>query len=198
MSFGELMMIVGAFNQVQISLRWFVDNFSSLADWRATRRRVAMFHRATATMDSLGQSANRIDLQETPGDSIRIDDLCIAAPDGSVRLSESHLELRPGEHTLIVGEHGATRALLLKAMVGMWPWGSGRIKRPSRQSMMFLPAQAYVPPGTLRAALVYPHAEEGYGEAAITRALAAVGLEHLRPFLDTADRWEQGLNEDEK
>ena len=29
MSFGELMMVVGAFNQVQTSLRWFVDNFSS-------------------------------------------------------------------------------------------------------------------------------------------------------------------------
>jgi putative ATP-binding cassette transporter len=32
MSFGELMVIVGAFNQVQNSLRWFVDNFSALAD----------------------------------------------------------------------------------------------------------------------------------------------------------------------
>ena len=35
-SFGELMVIVGAFNQVQTALRWFVDNFSNLADWRAT------------------------------------------------------------------------------------------------------------------------------------------------------------------
>ena len=41
MSFGELMMIVGAFNQVQRSLRWFVDNFSIIADWRATLLRVA-------------------------------------------------------------------------------------------------------------------------------------------------------------
>ena len=30
------MMAVGAFNQVQLSLRWYVDNFSSIADWRAT------------------------------------------------------------------------------------------------------------------------------------------------------------------
>ena len=36
MTFGELMMVVGAFNQVQQSLRWFVDNFSNIADWRAT------------------------------------------------------------------------------------------------------------------------------------------------------------------
>ncbi len=48
MSFGELMVIVGAFNQVQQALRWFVDNFSSVADWRATLLRVARFRKATA------------------------------------------------------------------------------------------------------------------------------------------------------
>jgi len=198
MSFGELMVIVGAFNQVQSSLRWFVDNFSQLADWRATRRRVATFHRATATMDDLGESADRIDLEERPGDSIRIDDLCIAAPDSSLYLSEKHVELKPGEHALIAGEHGATRALLLRALIGIWPWGRGRIVRPPRESMMFLPERAYVPPGTLRAALAYPHPAGTYDEADITGALAAVGLEHLRPSLDVADRWDRRLNEEEK
>ena len=198
MTFGELMMIVGAFNQVQSSLRWFVDNFSLLADWRATRRRVATFHRAAATMDGLGQSAHRIDLEENLVDSIRIDDLCITAPDCSVRLNEAHVELKRGERTLIVGEKGATRALLLRALVGLWPWGRGRVMLPSRQSMMFLPARAYVPPGTLRAALAYPRSTAEYDEAAITDALTAVGLDHLRPLLDTNDRWDQRLNGDEK
>jgi len=198
MSFGELMVIVGAFNQVQTSLRWFVDNFSALADWRATRRRVASFHRATAVMDNLGEAASRIDVKETESDTIRIDDLCIAGPEGSVSLDEAHVELKPGERTLIVGEHGATRALVLRALLGIWPWGHGQIRRPARQSMMVLPASAYVSPGTLRAGLVYPHSVSDYDEAAITAALTAVGLEHLRPFLDTTDRWDTRLNEDEK
>ena len=198
MSFGELMVIVGAFNQVQSSLRWFVDNFSALADWRATRRRVASFHRAAAVMDSLGESASRIDLKETPRDSIRIDDLCIAGPEGSVTLNDAHIEFKPGERTLIVGEQGATRALMLRSLLGIWPWGRGQITRPPRQAMMFLPASAYVPPGTLRGALVYPRSASDYDEAAINSALAAVGLEHLRPSLDTTDGWDERLNEDEK
>jgi len=198
MSFGELMVIVGAFNQVQSSLRWFVDNFSALADWRATRRRVASFHRATAVMDSLGESASRIDLKETERDTIRIDDLCIAGPEGSVTLSEANVEFKPGERTLIVGEHGVTRAIMLRALLGIWPWGRGQIARPPRQSMMVLPASAYVPPGTLRAALAYPHSAGDYDEAAINSALTAVGLDHLRPFLDATERWESRLIEDEK
>ena len=198
MTFGQLMVVVGAFNQVQTCLRWFVDNFSILADWRATRLRVTGFHGAVVRVDGLGQSVDRIDLEETPDPSIRIEDLCIAAADSSIRLSEANVEVRPGERTLIMDDRGSTGAFLLNAIIGIWPWGRGRITRPPRQSMMFLPARAYVPPGTLRAALAYPHAAGDYEDAAMTRALAEVGLEHLSPLLDTTDRWDRRLNEDEK
>ena len=45
-SFGGLMMAAGAFTQAQSSLRWFIDNFSAIADWRATLFRVASFRHA--------------------------------------------------------------------------------------------------------------------------------------------------------
>jgi putative ATP-binding cassette transporter len=198
MTFGQLMVAVGAFNQVQTCLRWFVDNFSILADWRATRRRVASFQRAAVTMDALGRTVDHIKLEETPGGSIRIDDLAIAGTDSSIKLSDAHVEMEPGERTLIVGEHGAAGTFLLNAIIGLWPWGRGRITRPPRQTMMFLPARAYLPPGTLRAALAYPRASADYEDSAIARALADVGLEHLQPLLDTSDRWDRRLNESEK
>ncbi len=53
LSFGGLMMAAGAFNQVQSSLRWFVDNFSTIADWRATLLRVADFRRAVLDCDTI-------------------------------------------------------------------------------------------------------------------------------------------------
>jgi putative ATP-binding cassette transporter len=198
MSFGELMLVVGAFNQVQTSLRWFVDNFSSIADWRATLLRVASFRGALVTMDSLGESTSRIDLQETESPAIRLDDLRVAAPAGAIRLSEGHVDLAPGERVLIAGERGAARTLLFRAIIGLWPWGSGRITRPARASMMFLPARAYVPPGSLRTAICYPCATHDFDDAATARALAAVGLERLQPLLDTTERWDQRLNDDEK
>ena len=198
MSFGELMLVVGAFNQVQTSLRWFVDNFSSIADWRATLLRVASFRGALVTMDSLGESTSRIDLEETGSPTIRLDDLQVAAPAGAINLSERHVDLAPGERVLISGERGEERTLLFRAMIGLWPWGSGRIARPPRESMMFLPERAYVPPGTLRTALCYPCATHEFDDAATVRALAEVGLERLQPLLDTTERWDQRLNDDEK
>ena len=198
MSFGELMLVVGAFNQVQNSLRWFVDNFPSIADWRATLLRVASFRGALVTMDSLGESTSRIDLEETGSPTIRLDDLQVAAPAGAINLSERHVDLAPGERVLISGERGEERTLLFRAMIGLWPWGSGRIARPPRESMMFLPERAYVPPGTLRTALCYPCATHEFDDAAAVRALTAVGLERLQPLLDTTERWDQRLNDDEK
>jgi vitamin B12/bleomycin/antimicrobial peptide transport system ATP-binding/permease protein len=43
LSFGELMVVVGGFYQVNQSLRWFVDNFALLAEWRAALLRVIKF-----------------------------------------------------------------------------------------------------------------------------------------------------------
>jgi len=45
LTFGGIMMAAGGFMQVQSSLRWFVDNFGTIADWRATLLRIASFRR---------------------------------------------------------------------------------------------------------------------------------------------------------
>jgi len=198
MSFGELMMVVGAFNQVQSSLRWFVDNFSNIADWRATLFRVATFRKAIVTMDELGQTASRIDFAEAEGGSIRIDDLHVASPGGCVTLSEAHANLDPGERVLITGDNGEQKALLFRAMGGLWPWGSGRITAPRRRSIMFMPVRAYVPPGALGDAVAYPDSADFYEGAAIAKALVDVGLERLEPLLDTVGRWDRQLTDDEK
>jgi len=49
--FGGLMMAVGAFNQMNSSLRWFINNVGSIADWRATLMRVADFRIALNKTD---------------------------------------------------------------------------------------------------------------------------------------------------
>jgi vitamin B12/bleomycin/antimicrobial peptide transport system ATP-binding/permease protein len=51
LSFGELMMVVGGFQQVNQSLRWFVDNFSRVAEWGATLMRVMTFREALLTFE---------------------------------------------------------------------------------------------------------------------------------------------------
>jgi vitamin B12/bleomycin/antimicrobial peptide transport system ATP-binding/permease protein len=79
-SFGGLMMASGAFIQVQSSLRWFVDNFSTIADWRATLLRVASFRRAVVDCDVLHDVASRIEFTSGEPGKLTIDDLEITSP----------------------------------------------------------------------------------------------------------------------
>jgi putative ATP-binding cassette transporter len=198
MSFGELMVIVGAFNQVQSALRWFVDNFSNIADWRATLLRVARFRKAILKMDDLGQAKSRIHFTEATDPSITIDNLHVASPAGGITLSEPHANMNASERVLITGDNGEHKALLFRAIGGLWPWGSGRITHPARNTIMFMPVRAYIPPGSLRAAVTYPRMIGDYDTPAIAEALAAVGLEHLESRLDEEDRWDHELTDNNK
>ena len=197
MTFGKLMMVVGAFNQVQQALGWFVNNFSGIADWRATLLRVGSFRSTLIAIDKFGEGASRIELDGQNEDSIVLDDLWIATPQGRLALSESRLEVKPGDRILITGEPDHERALF-QAIAGLWPWGGGRIARPHRRSMVLMPTPGYAPPGTLRESLAYPHPPHAFDDARIREAFAVVGLERLSPMLDQRERWDRRLTDSEK
>jgi len=199
LTFGEMMMAVGAFIQVQQALRWFIDNFSNIADWRATLLRVATFRQAILSVDELGTAASRIELVEGVNDGkFEIDDLEIASPTGSTMLSERHVEIAPGDHVLILGEPGTGKSVLFRALAGLWPWGAGRISLPPRQSVMFVPRRPYVPPGSLRAALAYPLPETTYKDEELVAALEYCGLKQLTSSLDREARWDRELSDDDQ
>ncbi|MCL2453034.1 MAG: ABC transporter ATP-binding protein/permease, partial [Alphaproteobacteria bacterium] len=160
MSLGGLMMAVGAFNQVQQALRWFVDNFSTIADWRATLLRVASFRLALLNLDKLGVETGHIELIETDEDQLVFDEVGIASSGGCTGLSEKHVTIHPGERVLIIRRGGKTS--LFSAIAGLWPWGEGRIELPPKETMMFISQQHYLPPGTLRMGLAYPAAPDQF------------------------------------
>jgi putative ATP-binding cassette transporter len=196
-TFGGLMMAAGAFTQAQSSLRWFVDNFSTIADWRATLQRVASFRSATFASDALDAAGNRIDFSDAgPSDRITIEDLQIVSPAGSAKLQEKQVEVRAGERLLIAGETGSGKTLLFRALAGLWPWGSGHVTRPRGAQIVYMPRAPYLPPGTLREVLAYPLKAESFGEQTFARVLSRMGLEHLVPLLDRTYRWDRELAQD--
>jgi putative ATP-binding cassette transporter len=197
-SFGGLMLASGAFNQVQSSLRWFVDNFSTIADWRATLLRVASFRRAVIDTDVLHDVESRIAFVAGDPGKISIDDLEIASPAGATMLQEKKIEIRTGEKVLIVGESGTGKTLLFRALAGLWPWGAGRVAHPRGEELLYMPRTPYLPPGTLREVLAYPSATAAFDAAAYAKALARLKLDRLVPLLDVSQRWDHELSEDEQ
>ena len=198
LSFGGLMMAVGAFNQVHNSLRWFVENFSAIADWRATLLRVASFRSAVMKTDVLHTVESRIEFADGEAGKIHIDNLEIASPTGCTMLKEKKVEIEQGDRVLIVGESGAGKTLLFRTLAGLWPWGDGRITRPKGESILYMPRNPYLPPGTLREVLAYPSAVASFEAPEFDAALKSTGLDNLIPKLDKQKRWDKKLSDDEQ
>ena len=198
LSFGSLMMVVGAFNQVQQSLRWFVDNLAQIADWRATLLRVTAFRTALPQVEAIGADAGRIEIVESAADRLVAENLQIALPDECATLEEPRLEVSPGERVQILGNAGAGKSTMFRLLAGMWPWGSGRVELPPRATIAFLPQRPYLPYGTLRAAITYPAPPDRFDEGAIVSILQRGELGNLASLLDRTDRWSRQLPLDEQ
>lgn len=192
LSFGELMMVVGAFQQVQQALRWFVDNVGTIADWRATLLRVTSFRDALTQLEGWEKSGDRIEFAEDPTGQLRFENVRINTPVGPSHLVEGDVEVKPGEHVLVVGKPASGKTTLFLAIAGLYPWGTGRIFLPHASTMAFLSQRPYLPPGSVRDALGAPHGDLAT-DAEIIAALKRVGLGELSGSLDVIERWGEEL-----
>jgi len=198
-SFGGLMMAAAAFTQAQSSLRWFVDNFSIIADWRATLLRVTDLRRMLASDLEARASGSRIAYEEGEGGTLAIEALEVRSWSGHDRLDVSGLVVHRGQRVLILGTPGAEKTLLFRSLAGLWPWGSGTVRRPGGETIHYMPrGTPYIPRGTLAEVLSYAMEPTTYPRDAMVAALASVGLQRLEPLLDRKGRWESELSMDEQ
>jgi putative ATP-binding cassette transporter len=195
LTLGGLIMVAGAFSQVQWGMRWFVDNFSHLADWRASVFRVARFREALDGLPAIEEGAEEIKRGPHPDGHLTFEGVRILLPeDGHILIEDASVSVIPGERVLIVGETGAGKSTLFRAVAGLWPWGSGTILTPPPETMAFLPQRPYLPLGTLRNAVTYPHPPEAFSDADVRQALERCDLSNLVAKLDLVERWDRELS----
>ena len=194
LSLGGLIMVAGAFSQVQWAMRWFVDNFSRLADWRAAIHRVARFREALDHLPAVEEGSEEITRAPHPEGNLAFENVRILLPDGHIIIEEASASFAPGDRALITGETGAGKSTLFRAVAGLWPWGSGTILMPPPEAMAFLPQRPYLPLGTLRNAVTYPSPPDAYSDADVRQALRRCDLGSLIPKLDRVERWDRELS----
>lgn len=190
---GELTQFTQSSMKVRVALSWFIYKYKDIALLRSVCRRLAEFDESLGTPGHPG-----ISLQTQGGEALEVQALEVCRPSGEALLSLPRWRVAPGERWLVKGPSGAGKSTLLRALAGLWPHGSGHISWPAGARMMFVPQRNYLPPGSLRAALSYPAAEQAFSRAECLRALQDVRLEALAGELDCIDDWARRLSPGEQ
>ena len=199
MTLGEVMQAASAFMIVQVAFNWLVDNYPRLADWTASACRLASL---LVSLDRLEraereETMGRIVRQSSEDGALRLRDLSVTLDDGSAVVNEADIEITAGEKVLVVGESGTGKSTLVRAIAGLWPWGTGEI-RIKFEGLLLMPQQPYVPLGTLRRAVTYPLSPDEVDDALVRKTVEEVGLGHFLDRLDEDTGWEHVLSGGEK
>jgi putative ATP-binding cassette transporter len=197
---GQVTQLAGAFIQVQLAIAWLVDNYRAIAQCYASILRVTELSRAIETVDGDldARHSGGIILAPSSSGAVRFDELTIADRSGRVLIDRANARIEPGEKVMISGESGTGKSTLVRAVAGLWPWGTGVIALPEGGSIAFVPERAYMPVGSLRAALLYPAQTAAVDDPILTEALVKAGLGYLADRLGDVDRWDQVLSNGER
>lgn len=153
-SLGGLMQVVSAFGRVQDSLSYFVDMYSSIAQWQAVVMRLTYFGRH---MHEVSIEAEKFHVDRfATAEAVSVQKLNVNLPDGAPLLQNVTFKLAPGHNVLIKGVSGSGKSTILRALAGIWPFVEGKINLPRTEELMFIPQKPYLPLGTLKEALLYP------------------------------------------
>ncbi|MBL8541926.1 MAG: ABC transporter ATP-binding protein/permease [Betaproteobacteria bacterium] len=192
---GGLMQTASAFSQVQGALSWFIDAYTTFAEWRASAARLITFqHAMQRAVDQ--REEGQLVVEETSEGALEVRDLDLALPNARPLLKNATLTLKPGDSALLTGPSGCGKSTLFRAIAGIWPYVTGHIRRPG--STLFLPQRPYIPIGPLRRAVTFPADARSYGDDEIRSALVACGLPQLADRLDDDEHWTLQLSPGEQ
>jgi len=193
MELGRLMQIAQAFGIVQAAFSFFVDNYDTLADWKAVVNRLDGFDQSLAATEKAEAEGPALVPDSAP-DTLSIQNLVVRLPDGREIVEVSGLTLSPRERVLVTGPSGSGKTSLFRSLGGIWPYGSGGVHIPKGADLLILPQNVYMPLGSLRAALAYPREADAISREDALDALGAVGLARLEGDLDEVANWGNRLS----
>jgi vitamin B12/bleomycin/antimicrobial peptide transport system ATP-binding/permease protein len=195
---GGLMQVASAFGNVQSALSWFIDNYRSFAEWKASADRLTSFHDAVFAVRLQGAALEGILVSSENTSELLVENLHLGLPDGRVLLNHLTTTIPPGERLLVRGPSGVGKSTLFRAIAGIWPFGSGKIRVPGNARKLFLPQKPYLPIGTLRDAITYPEKSGAFTDSEIVEILELCRLNEFVQRLDETAHWEQVMSPGEQ
>ena len=217
LTFGDMMQTRTSFARVQDSYGWFTDSYRRLVEWAAVVERLGGFQAALDRVQRQPENAcshsqavpspapaqgreQRADgikgslkspMQPENRPALMLNQTTIHTPAGGMMLQAVSLEATAPEWLLLEGRSGIGKSTLLRVLAGLWPYHGGHFD--INGSFLFIPQRPYLPHGSLRDTISYPHPCR-LADDTLRDILQHVGLGSLKNRLDEAAEWHSRLS----
>lgn len=174
-----------------------------LEDLNAGRYERTMVSQSASADSDLAPNNGQITFQDNV---IKFDEVPLVTPNGDVLVRELSFEVRSGENVLVCGPNGCGKSSLFRILGELWPSWGGRLTKPPRGKLFYIPQRPYMTLGTLRDQIIYPHTRaemvrRGHSDASLHEYLGLVQLQYLlgrEGGLDSVEDWIDVLSGGEK
>lgn len=174
---------------------WFIQVMPAIANLRANAGRVTGLARAIDNVQDpaefYGRSGvNRFSFtRQHPrfGLSVRNLTLMHGADSEAPFLRSGVINIHPGDWVYMRGPSGSGKTSFIKALNGLWPFGTGDIIYPQGATSIYVPQEAKFPSVSLKQLVCLPGSEADFDDLAVAAVLHEAGLGEFIARMKDAD-----------
>nr|CDJ90265.1 unnamed protein product [Haemonchus contortus] len=115
---------------------------------------------------------------------IRFEGVPLVTPNGDVLINSLDFEVPSGRNVLVCGPNGCGKSSLFRILGELWPLFGGRLTKPEKGKLFYVPQRPYMTLGTLRDQVIYPDRaydmiRKGFTDHDLEEMLEKVQLSHI-------------------
>ncbi|KAG9329168.1 hypothetical protein JZ751_007380 [Albula glossodonta] len=170
------------------------------------------YERTMVSQEKGTEASQRITLVPGSGEIINADNIIkfehtpLATPNGDILIRDLAIEVPSGTNVLVCGPNGCGKSSLFRVLGELWPLFGGRLTKPERGKLFYVPQRPYMTLGSLRDQVIYPdtHSDQekkGISDQVLKEYLDNVQLGHIldrEGSWDTVQDWMDVLSGGEK